>query len=535
MKKFLILFTLVLFLFGCANNFNESSLVVKAPNFIDTQIAKNIVGGGVDISNESQYRYVIAIENGNRTIDFITLQSNEAKSVVVPSNTLLTIKVGIYYAVDGSSTYEKYNSYIGTATKDNIMVATGETKEITFDIKLNDLPVNVYYDSLFGKNKVSIVNSAFQGSDGIYFSLTPLVNSGDSSSDSMSRVVKFSNQNFSLVNLNPYVNGAKFLAVKNAPNDKNIWFLSKTGLYFTDSSLSTFENKFNWTDFSKVSTIMDFKVKPQTDNEIDRYHYLLEKGISSFYPISYGLESNGHSWSTLGDVDVSDLPSPITNEPLVVDISRNDAPDTDKVLLSTNLGLYYVTESFFSDVLNGTDVDPNKVISNIKKNIKIDNPENSAETIFIRKAKFVGKTIYLGTKSGLYSINKDSSEWKEFANASFQDITYLKQSAITKVAEFGYDEYISTMDVVNNVLIVSTPKRIWFKNLTNNQTSQVTVWNGLPFIPLKGFSNSEKLNTLEYGTQFLAPVKDIVYDSTNLRYWILTSFGLASIDANKLF
>ena len=103
------------------------------------------------------------------------------------------------------------------------------------------------------------------------------------------------------------------------------------------------------------------------------------------------------------------------------------------------------------------------------------------------------------------------------------------------MAEFGYDEYISTMDVVNNVLIVSTPKRIWFKNLTNNQTSQVTVWNGLPFIPLKGFSNSEKLNTLEYGTQFLAPVKDIVYDSTNLRYWILTSFGLASIDANKLF
>jgi len=530
MNKLFVFSILLLFLFSCASSFDNGSVVIETPKFIDSSLSKSIVKSGLGISSEDNYRFEIAIESNNKTINFITLKRNEAKSISVPANVPLSFKVGVYYAIDSDSMYEKYNMYIGTATQSDIIVANGETKEIVFDVKLNNLPVNVYLDPSFGVNDVASITSGIQGSDGVYFSLTPLVDNGIAEN----KIVKYSSQGFQNVLIDG-INGSKFFTLKTVPGNKNVWFTTKNGLFLSDNSFSNIEAKFSWTDFSDVTDIKGFSVKAKNSDEKDRFYYLLSRGNSAFYSINYGLKANNYSWSSLAEVDLSALPSTYQFEPLLLDIEQEEFPLDNKVFFATRIGLFYLDENFFSEIISGTEPDSNKILSSIKKIIKIENPNDSKDTILIRKIKSIGSSIYLATRNGLFKIDKNSNDWKDFINSTSGSFVELKQSAISKVQEFNYDEPISTMDVLNNVLVISTPKRVWFKDLSTDKVGQVTVWDGLPFIPLKGYSNSDKINLIDYGTHFASPVKSVIYDSINNKFWFITSFGLASVDRSRIF
>lgn len=532
MYKLLIVFLFAVFIFSCSPSFDNGSVVIQTPSYIDGALSKNISGNIIDISNEDNFRYEIAVESNNKTINFVTLKGNEAKSFSVPPNVPLSFKVGIYYAINSDSTYERYNAYIGTDRKENVVVAAGETRELVFDVKLNkNLLVDNYIDSTFGVNGVASILSGFQGNDGVYFSAKPLVDSGDSEY----KVLKYSSGAFKDFSIDG-VNASKFFTFKDAPDDKKVWFATKKGLYLSDSTFSKLEAKFSWTDFSSVSDIKGFGVKSKDSSEKDRYYYLFDRGGSSFYSINYGLKASDYLWSSLGDVDLSSLPLGDPSEPLLLDIEQEAFPNDNKIFFATKIGLFYIDENFFADILGGDTPEPSKIMSSIKKVIKVENPNNKDETILIRKIKSNGSDIYLGSKEGLYRIDRNSSEWKEFADSSSKSFVELKQGAITKVSGFDYDESISSMQITtDNVLVVSTPKRIWFKNLSSGKTSEISVWDGLPFIPLKGYSNGDKFDVKNYGTHYMAPVKSVFFDSINSKYWIVTSYGIASVDRDKLF
>lgn len=126
-----------------------------------------------------------------------------------------------------------------------------------------------------------------------------------------------------------------------------------------------------------------------------------------------------------------------------------------------------------------------------------------------------------------------SDAWVSFVNSS-EEVTFPDEN-IEKIDAFIYDtEPIISMDEENDILVITTPQRIWFMNLSNNKTDTLTVWDGIPFFPIRSFKNPPEVNTTIYDTHDIAPIKFVLWDDTNSKYWIGTDFGLGSVDLSSL-
>lgn len=522
MKKFFIFFIFVLLLTGCSNSLNNGSVLIETPATLGIDVSKNIAGDVVDISDPNRYRFEVSVESNGKVVNFIQLKRNEEKTLSVPTGIPLTFRVGVYYAEDSDTMYEAYNTYITSETKNDIVVSGGETKELTFDLYVNkDGLVDVYFSDAFGENKVAKINSGAVVGNEVFFSTSPLNTTGISSFN----IVEV---NGGIINGKTVQNDIKdciFFDVKNDPLENKIWFLGKgiwSGKDFTNNftNIQGFE-----TDLSDVKNATGFKID-------DKYYYLMDNGKTKFYATGFNLDEDG-KWTSIGSVDLSSIPTVYPNEPFLLAAEKDG--DSANVMFATRMGLFYVDTDFLKSVAEeGGSQD--KVMSGLKKIIKIENPENTKETVLVRRVQSTSDTIYLGTRVGLFKIDKTSGEWSSFLNAGNGSYTVLDNKAISKVSDIN--ETVVSMDEVSKnggarYLVVSTPKRVWFKELSTGKTAELTVWDGLPFIPLKGFANSDSVSSSDFGTHYIAPVKFVIADSS--KFWIGTSFGLASVDIDKLF
>jgi hypothetical protein len=277
-----------------------------------------------------------------------------------------------------------------------------------------------------------------------------------------------------------------------------------------------------------------------------RYFFFLNYGLG--YLVFDYISSTG-LWSSVNNLDFSEYDSLYKYEPFLLDveqdalinasqfrkISTNYTGNKQWLFFATKIGLFYVNELALLDFANG---DKEAGINKFKKIINIPNPYNPKESVLITKVKVIGNTVYLGSKQGVYTVDKTGTEWNKFVYDSVDDFTYYDLQSIKKVEEFIYEEPVVSMDLTSTtagqVLCIATPKRVWFKNISNGKTDMVTVWDGLPFVPIFKYASAKLLNEVDFKTHDAASVNFTLWDAVNSKFWIGTDYGLCSVDISRL-
>ncbi len=146
---------------------------------------------------------------------------------------------------------------------------------------------------------------------------------------------------------------------------------------------------------------------------------------------------------------------------------------------------------------------------------------------------------YLGTRTGVYSIDLTTNGWSKFIDPDNTAYQELDNQLIVKETDL-YNEPIVSMSVVEttthgSVLAVATNNRVIFKKLSNGITKSFTVWDGMCFTTEKSKINSRVYNPSDFSVLGMAPVKVILADDDNQRVWIGTAFGINHILYSDLF
>jgi len=206
---------------------------------------------------------------------------------------------------------------------------------------------------------------------------------------------------------------------------------------------------------------------------------------------------------------------------------------TRNTFVITKLGAFYAREIGLAAFSQGDYI---KGINSFKKIINI-SEEKNGNPILITKVMPTSKRVYIGTRKGLYYIDKSNSYWIDFVNSNENNMVLLDSKALNKIEDVN-EEIIDNMFLLNindmDVLVVGTPKKIMFKNMNNGKKDYLTLNDGLLFVPIGRLLNIVATNEVDFISHTIAPVVDIIVDNNNNLIWIGTRFGLSSISVNQL-
>jgi hypothetical protein len=548
MKNVVFFAIFILALCGCTNEAAQQSgnVTVMTPDFILPPM-KNIVdtSGTIDLTtlDQARFRYDLIVESNSKRIYFGQLKKNETATISVPSGASLSFKVGVYYARNSESMSETYNAYLATGEVNNVILMPGESKYLTIKLDLkNPEKVTSYNNSNFG---IATISGGVMGTDtNPYFSVFNL------SSGTNEKYMRWYPQpTFTDVSGSTgIVLSGKGIAVKvpNSPTSSpGWWYIQSSGVSQSTTGYSGFSAL--PPSFAGYTNLLPrvFSVKTVYANDTSaagrRYYYFLNYGTGYIIMDYFVLTTN---WS-IANVDFSDYNNLYEYDPFLFDVEQDALINATQfrklssnytgyqqwLFFATKIGLFYVNELALKDFASG---DRSAGINKFKKIIRIQNPYNQSEDVLITKVRVFGNTVYLGSKQGVYTIDKGGSEWNKFVYDSVDDFTYYDLQSVKKLDEFTYEEPIVSMDIANNILCIATPKRVWFKNLSNGKTDMVSVWDGLSFVPITKYANARSLNQVEFNVHDAAPINFTVWDPTNLKFWIGTDYGLCSVDLNRL-
>ncbi|OHD16862.1 MAG: hypothetical protein A2086_12355 [Spirochaetes bacterium GWD1_27_9] len=521
MKNYIFLIFVSLALFSCSipQDGAKGNVVVETPA-LTSSIMRSITGVDNVTLDKNNFRFNIVVENNGKRLEFLQLKQNEEKLISVPSGIGLNFYVGIYYA-NKDSFDDVYNVYLSTTNQKNIVVQSGETKEVVLDLNLKQkTKASSYYNTLFGKGNVS---GGYIATDSFCFTYSPYENTN-------SKFIDYSTD-FLELNAGFTVTGKGIVAKVKDPDGLNYWHIQPDGIRRSSSGNSNFSvlNLSDLKNYSeklgKINNIGSFFV----DIFGGRYYYFLNYG-DGYLALNYNSLANPNTWSGIGEISLDIFSSIYPNEPFLLDV-KQDELNPLWIFFATKIGLYYVSDSTLSKFATS---DKEKAINEFKKLIRLKNPDNPKESILIRAIKIVDNKIYLGSRDGVFSIDRNTSEWNKFITDPTSDISIFPYDKIKKegdldnepVLNVGYDDTSK-----GKVLIMYSSKKVIFKNLTNGKTDILSVWDGLPFISEKYKDN---VNLIDYSLYDLAPINFVLWDSKNSRYWIGTKFGLASVNINDL-
>jgi hypothetical protein len=543
MKKFLY-FLLSLFLVSCANlsNRGDSNVIIRTPAAI-YPITKSIIGNGgtmipADSLSQSRFRYEVIVESSGKRIVYAQLSNDTEKTISVPSGIPLNFQIGVYYAKDGRTMDEQYNVYLASCSKNNVTIMSGESKNLELKLDLNkQQKVDSYFDTAIFDG-INSVTGGVIGSDGTGIAYPCFTI--DLSRVRTSRFFKYSVGTLSTFASSFTLNS--IYKVFYSPNDINgevFWIIGSSSNNIQKSILTE-----NAAASILTTSIPNPTVVIPSISTLSTSHFMVSLNTYNYHFLNYG---NGfiNFWSSITGAPAASTKTWATNahnfdfsdysyiypyEPFLLDVEQLNSL---LVFLATKNGLYLVDKTSMDLLASG---DRNSLLANFKKYIRI---PNSSGNLLITKVKVAGTDVYLGTRQGLYKIDRTSSAWSDFLNAPSSDFVTLSPGAITKVEEFIFNEPVESIDIVDlgnsdYVAAISTPKRVWFKHITNGKTDMVTVWNGLPFVPNVNCPNTPQLKSIDYKIHDSAPVSVVLWDSLNTKFWIGTNYGLCSIDYNKL-
>jgi hypothetical protein len=536
MRYIIILISILAFIINCSSPSLQTSgnIIIKTPSVIYPPM-KNIVTSGSQINpdtlSQSQFRYEVIVESNGKRLLFSQFKNDTEKTIAVPTGIPLDIKVGVYYAKNNSTMDEAYNAYLAAASVNNVSLMSGESKNIELKLDMNkQLRVDSYFDATMDiSRQISITGginavSTFTIPTFSYYPLNGALNAKSAQYDGTTfRFTSTANIGFGLAGKGMYAD------VSSDPGFR-YWYIESTGIHKSTFGNGSFTN-------TPTSTPLVNYIYPDVFSIKSVYIPSASSGTNYFYFLNYkdGFVAVNYNGSTLpywyyANNDFSEYKYLYPGEPFLEDV-QTDMTNFKWAFFATKIGLYYLNDATLAKFAPGSGTtNKNAALAGFYKNIRISNP--SGGSILITKVEDTGSEIYLGTRQGLYYINKNSSEWQNFVNAP--NTSGISFTSITKISDFT--EPVISMDYspVIKILSVSTPKRIWFKNTVNGRTDTVTEWDGLPLVPIFSCINAPVLNSIDFKTHDLAPVKFVMWDNVNSRFWIGTNYGLASIAMGKL-
>ncbi len=532
MNKFIYIAIAVLFFIGCSTiNNNEGSLVIQSPSGL-SHITRSIVDSSSDfvaLDNDKLFKINLFVLIDGTLIGNFSMDPDTEKVMSVPSGISIDVYAALYYAEGENTNAEEYNVYLSYAKKTGVILMSGESKTIDLTLNLKESnPVTFYKEYSFNK-----VTGSAVGEKGVYFSMMKHFSGNKETGE----IIKYTNGSIKSVRKTDDI---LFHSDYTPLSGKNVFIANSKGIYLeSNPELEPVEPPVGYDkdiNSEKYTGIIDLKsFKITMDGDIPDAYYYLFTNKTGYISLNHLVRDKDTipSWSYLGDIDFSFLPSGNAFDPFIYDIAQ-DSKDFKWVHFVTKFGLFYIRDTLVNDIING---DVGDALAQMKKCIVVRNENGANEVITITKVADTENIIYLGTKLGVYKINKLSSEWNNFITIKSNDFIIFDNSAIQKVNEFRKEESITTLKTVTNqsgeiILIVATPNRVVFTNSTG-KSKEITVFDGLPFIPLKTYSSMPELNYSEYKKQFTTNIKDVVYN--NGVYFFITDYGLASIEESLLF
>ena len=470
--------------------------------------------------SQDRFRYEIVVESGGERIKQYFLSTNEVVSASLPSGIPLNFYVGLYYAKGSSSDEEEFNVYLSSDSTENVVLTADETKDLYFTLDMTQsLKVESYFDPDFGSNGYGSVTGGIMSTGGEpYFSINPLVTSGSSTT----KIFSYQSSIFTNPSTGLIGNGTLFQVAQHFSN-RNYWFAgsaniltSTTGSFFAQTDIP------NTAAFSTVTSQLADVVSLKSVGTTDEYYFLdYGQGYVSF--------NYQGAWSTVENVDFSEhtnLVSPY--EPFLLDIEQDDSSPSN-MFFASKAGLFYISESTLAKFSYNQKTD---ALNECEKEIKVD----SGGAVLARRVRIINNNIYIGTRSGVYKINQSDPSWGTFTGSS--GYTLFPSGNIEKMAEF-YDETIISMEEYtisgSDILMIATPKRIIFKNITSGASRMFTVWDGLPLVPKSSFTNDSSLNPDDFSAHDVAPINFVLWDTTLSKFWIGTEYGLSTINYSDVF
>lgn len=534
-----IIVTFVLF-FSCQNFIEEQgngTLLVKTPNSISTKAIDGIYPPDLtSYINAGNIRYEIVIESNGKKITGAILKNSDSTSISVPAGVRLNIYVGIYF-VEPNSNNELINTYFVTDKKDNVIVMPNQTIYLDFTLNLNNPNPVVCYANL--------TETEFSGS--AIYEITGITDYPTAQPDQIILTYKnLVNGNF---NISGFLDGFSGINSSNNPEGKvfkvadpessngyGLWYLdtkekrirfesgdnssSIGSIYFTDRNLPQ-KNPNYLTLLNKIDRVFSVMY-----GETYYFFLLYKEGMLS-------IKNESNEWGSLSKIDFSNISTSYSELPFILDIEQVTDGDT---LFASKIGLFYVDQTalkYFSDELY------KEAMNRLKRLIRIPDPFDKRKSLLITAVKTVKDDIYLGTRYGIYKIDKTSSKWNSFASKDpAGGYSYLDESAIEKIKEFGnvnvtdiYDTYTTSSE--ENIIVITTTKSILFQNMHTGIIKEFTVWDGLPFIPARKLMYNPGYSNTDYYEHGISPIRNVIY--YNNRYWIATMHGLASIAEGDIF
>lgn len=535
MKRSILLFIIIigLLISACSNQVTgESTIFIQAPEDYQSG-SRAIYGtlGEIDPSSLSQdnFRFEIIVKHKQNRVAYALLKSGEEAALTVPAGINLNFYVGVYYAENSTTNDELFNVYLAADSRQNVFFMPGESRSFELTIDLSRRPrVNTNYGTNMGSTGIAAITGAYLDSGNKpYFSAFPLVTGGSPDSKIIRYLVTDLTPDDASLSVNLSYTGRGNLFDVGVGN--RYWFTSangiqwgNTGSWFNSSGLTTTAVNHLLPYITHTEAIPIDAVMMTGSNE---YYYFLSYG-HGYVGIADTYES---SWTAAVNVDFSSYAFFYPGEDFLLDAEYYS---NYRALVATKLGLYLVDNVTlrkynFNDRLGA--------LEGSKRLIKIPDPANPNLPLLVKKVKVGASYIYLGTVNGLYRINKSSSSWTGFVAGSGH--AQLPLDAIDQLGSFDFGP-VTTLDYFStaygNIVAVSTPKGVWFRNMGTGKSDFISVWDGLPFVPYKAFINSLPYNVKNYFPHETAPIKVVIWDGTNNKFWIGTDFGLASIYYSRL-
>lgn len=564
--KMFILLSLFIVIVGCSlgQETETGNVTIITPAY--APITKSLAGisdhGTLLNDNQDLIRYEIGVENEGRRIASIQLKNNVETTITVPAGIKLDFGVGIYLAESKNTNNELWNTYVLSDVKRNIVLMPNETLYLDFTLDYSKPTIVQAYFPITGVPQLTEAPGIAEMTGGVVFPADILpatfpVFSYTNLNTNVSKLVYYNGTTETFVNLNLLVDsgvpgpptgaGKIFKVVSN--DGEMFWIIDDNDIFSNPGDNGIFNNntflgvplEYKYPeDRDPLSSVYEIRsIKHSTTTPArDRYWYFLNYGqgmLSVKYDSRPTKPPNLPEWKKITNIDFTNFDYIYPNEPFIMDVEQDTSPDTNNAFFATKIGAFYIGEDAFDAFADG---DKDKGVALLKKIFRITDPVDNRRSVLITGIRIYGNNIYLASRAGLFRIKRNTSAWQKFRDEPITGSFMAFPEEEIELVQTFYHEPIISVELAgtnNDILVVVTPRRVWFKNESNGKTDTITVWDGISFIPMKSFSNSDPVNYADYRVHDTAPIRYVLWDETNSKFWIGTTFGLSSVNLSKLF
>ncbi|MBN2544219.1 MAG: hypothetical protein JXB50_00380 [Spirochaetes bacterium] len=498
-------------------------------------------------------RYEVIVENNGNRINSVILKSDDSAEISIPAGINLDIGLGIFLAANGTND-ELINAYLVTDLKKNIVAIPNQTIYIDFILDFNRPTIVDYYYRNFPNVPYPNAPGMADITGAVIYNHAPVndpIFTAKRLTDGYFNILTFNTFNPFNTSIGSEAYGSVFkVDDPDGYNGQAYWYIDKLNSDFLYDygninviagldSINFIDNRSlpykNSSQIFLKDVHMLESIKYVSTSEFYYYFFIYKYGMLTLRSIDTGLAAP--TWTSVTNVDFRKFESIHPDLPFLLDIERDPEYDGRDTFFASKIGLFYVNyqtldafaEDRYDDAMNG-----------LKRLIRIPDPYDTRKSVVITSVKVMDNYIYLGSRYGLYRINKLSKAWVSFSSKLWNGpFVTLDINTIERVKSFRNNPIIAleTGGVDGNILAVTATKSVFFKNVVTGRERELTVWDGLPFIPTRKLVYRPDFNTIDFYNHGPSPVRFILWDgnAARNRFWIATKHGLASIDSAELF